>query len=70
MYQLCTLYKQRACVHRLGKEITKIESKGKLPYEIPSVEVLLVGDYIYADVINSSNNIDKEGSEDASDFFG
>lgn len=47
-----------------------IESKGKLPYEIPSVEVLLVGDYIYADVINSSNNIDKEGSEDASDFFG
>ena len=46
------------------------ESKGKIPYEIPNIEVLLVGDYILADIINASNNIDKEGSEDAGDFVG
>ena len=47
-----------------------IESKGKIPYEIPNIEVLLVGDYILADIINASNNIDKDASEDVSDFFG
>ena len=46
------------------------ESKGKIPYEIPNIEVLLVGDYILADIINASNNIDKDGPEDAGDFFG
>ena len=47
------------------------ESKGKIPYEIPNIEVLLVGDYLLAaDIINASNNIDKEGFEDAGDFFG
>ena len=45
------------------------ESNTKLPYEIPNVEVLMIGDYILADVINASNAIDKEGGEDASDFF-
>lgn len=56
-------------MHRLGKELDMRESNTKLPYEIPNVEVLLIGDYILADVINVSNAIDKEGGEDASDFF-
>lgn len=62
--------KEPACI---GSERipTMRESKGKIPYEIPNIEVLLVGDYILAaDIINASNNIDKEGFEDAGDFFG
>ena len=61
--------KEPACI---GSERipTMRESKGKIPYEIPNIEVLLVGDYILADIINASTNIDKDGPEDAGDFFG